>query len=51
MFLEKQRHVVGRADIVHTNHLLWLNLTEHSDLIGGGLVKGSFATACNKIWA
>ena len=51
LLLEKQRDVVSRADIVHANHLLCLNLAEHGDLIGGGLVKGFLATACNKIGA
>jgi hypothetical protein len=38
LLLEKQRDMVGRTDIVHANHLLWLNLAEHGDLVGGCLV-------------
>lgn len=42
--------MVGRADVVDCDDLLWLDLAEHSDLVCGSLLEWDVATAGNKIW-
>lgn len=39
--------MVGRVDVVYANDLGWLYLTEHGDLVGGGLDKRFQASACD----
>ena len=47
MSLEQQRYMVGRGNVVNSNDLIRLDLTEHGDLVCGGLYEWLEAAACN----
>ena len=51
LVLEENWDVVGRADVVDCNDLLWLDLAEHGDLIRSSLLERNVATTGNQIWA
>lgn len=51
LVLEENWDVVGGADVVHGDNLLWLDLTEHGDLVSGGLLEWDVASAGDQIWA
>ncbi len=50
LVLEEDWDVVGRLDVVDSDDLLRLNLTEHGNLVGGGLLEWDVASAGNQIW-
>lgn len=47
LVVEEDRNVVGRVDIVNSNDLLVIDITEQGDLLNGGGVEGLLATAGN----
>lgn len=51
LVLEENWDVVGRADVVDCDDLLWLDLAEHGDLIRSSLLERNVATTGNQIWA
>jgi hypothetical protein len=44
-FSRRKRNMVGGRDVVNANHLLWFDLAEHSDFVGGVVLKLDLAAA------
>ena len=50
LVLKENWDVVGRADVVDRDDLLWLDLAKHRDLIRSSLLERDVATTGDQIW-